>query len=125
MKDPRTRKERRADPARWYKIEGGRMLDEQGTFVNLPEGVCVYGSINDVIVITYPVDASTKDKMEMLKGTKEVIERAGVDRHVVVVPDSVGFLKLRPLSKQESAAIEKQLKAHDLEKMKKAGKTVH
>lgn len=106
--DPRPRRERRADPARWYKIEAAE-AKVVGELVNLPDGVCVHGNIDEIVVITFPHDLSPEEVMSLMKGARAVVQNAGLDKNIIMVPDNVGFLKLRPLSKDETADIEKRV----------------
>lgn len=122
-KDPRPRHERRADPARWYKIDGA--IGQGPDLVGLPDGVCVFGAIDDIIVVTYPAGLDPRETFELMKGAREVVQQAGIEKNVVVVPDAVKFLKLRPLSKDETSKIEKAHKAAMMKKASSGSKAVH
>ena len=96
MRDTRNRSERRADPDQWYQLVGH--FDGQTVPHELNgKPVFVRGKIGDVLVVQMPSGLSPKEQFELFQGTKAALEGAGINHSMIVVPEAVKFLKLRPI----------------------------
>jgi hypothetical protein len=116
--DTRTRKERRADPDRWYRI-CAYFDPEDGRVVNLESdsqgAVCIKGSIDNVIVIQVP-DLPPKKQVEVLRGVQATLEGGGVDKPVILLPNWVEFVKLRPLDTATCKKLDRHATMKSIEK---------
>ncbi len=108
MGDSRTRRDRRSDPDRWYRVAAYFDPDEQRMVEVEGHGaVCIKGSIEDVIVVQIP-DLTPQQQLTLLKGFQATIQGAGIEKPVVLIPAWVKVVKFRPID----AATGKKLDRH-------------
>lgn len=112
--DERSRKERRADPDRWFEIvsyfqegEEGRYLDVEG------QQLFVRGNIDDVIVVQVPAHYGSQQAHQIMGAVQRTMQGAGVDRPLVLMPDDVKLMKVRPVSKKRSMELSRQQKMNE------------
>ena len=106
------RKERRADPDRWHRIvayfdPAKERVVELGE--NQKGAVCIRGSLDNVIVVQVP-DMTPSQQVEILKGVQTVMEGAGIDKPIVLLPDFVKLVKFRTLDVATSKKLDRHAK---------------
>ena len=108
------RKDRRANPDQWHRIVAYFDPAEERV-VELAEdqkgAVCIRGSLDNVIVVQVP-DMTPNQQVEILKGVQAVMEGAGIEKPIVLIPDFVKLVKFRTLD----AATSKKLDRHAKDK---------
>ncbi len=104
MADRRSRKERLADPDRWYQCvelsNGESTIDVEG------QQFLLKGRIDDIIVVAIPPSISGAAG-DIARAMTEAVQASGLARDVIVVPNDVKLMKLRPLPLARSKQLDK------------------
>lgn len=110
MPDRRSRKDRLADPDRWYRMvamsNGEEVIDCEAN------QALVKGRINDIVVVAIPSDA-LGSAGDIAMAMTEALRSSGIARDVIVVPNEVTLLKLRPMPLAASKKFDKQKRAKE------------
>lgn len=113
----RSRKDRRADPDKWYRVcayfdpEKERVVDLEP---NSEGAVCIRGSVENVIVVQVP-DMPPHKQVEMLRGVQATLEGAGIDKPVVLLPSWVKLVKFRPLDAATGKKLDRHARSKSIE----------
>jgi len=103
--DNRSRKERLADPERWYQCvsigRDGETIDVEGNQLFLK------GRIDDIVIVTIPREISGSAS-DIARAMTEAIQASGIARDVIVVPEDVKLMKLRPIALDKSKQLDRQ-----------------
>lgn len=105
------RKQRRSDPDQWWKLNAYAKNEDE--VADLPDQYAQYvqGKIDDIIVFSLPSTMSAAERVQMANGIRELFALSGKEEKVVVVPDSVRLMRLRPVDFASSKILERGLSA--------------
>jgi len=113
MADNRSRKERLADPERWYQLvsmtNGENVIDCEGN------EALVKGRIEDILIVAIP-NSAIGSAGDIATAVTEAVRSSGLARDVIVVPDECKMLKLRPMSVAASKAFDKQKRMREYQR---------
>jgi hypothetical protein len=112
----KNRKERRADPARWYRLDG--YFDKRTDHVHgLDEKHAQYvlGRIDDIVIVQVPDEMPPAQRMAFMQGFREVAALASQEMKYILVPSSVKMLRLIPVDATTSKELDRQMRLRQVE----------
>lgn len=116
------RKDRRADPARWYAIDA---YIDKGETSPVPLGQYeqhVHARIEDIVVVKMPAGLSPTEAGAFIQGFRETIAMAETTLDFVMVPASVEFFRIRPVEAAHAKELERRLRLKRIERQVQAEK---
>ena len=117
------RKDRRADPARWYKLDA--YFDERTKATHgLSDQFAQYvlGRLDDIVIVKVPDSMPPASRLAFMQGFREVAALASEEMKYILVPDSVKFVRLGPVSAQQSKELDRSLRLRQVEANVRASK---
>lgn len=118
-----SRKDRRANPDQWWKLVGYFDKDTKTPHA-LGDQYAQYvkGSIDDILVIQLPDTLPAAERLAIMRGIQEVLSIAEKDQRVLIVTDSVKFVRVQPLDPATCKSLDKQMTVRRIEANVRAGK---
>lgn len=117
-----SRKERRADPARWYAFDA-YFDSRHPTAIGLGQHEqYVLGTIEDIVVVQMPEGLSDAERAGFLEGFRQVTALADHEFRYIVVPASVKLVRLRPVDPARAKDLDRQLRLRRVEAQVRAEK---
>jgi len=110
------RKDRRADPPRWYKLDA--YFDKRTEHVHgLDDKHAQYvlGRIDDIVIVQVPDDMAPAQRIAFMQGFREVAALASQEMKYILVPSSVKMLRLRPVDAAASKELDRQMRLRQVE----------
>ncbi|MCZ2109357.1 MAG: hypothetical protein LC118_07305 [Dehalococcoidia bacterium] len=110
------RKDRRADPPRWYKLDA--YFDKRTEHVHgLDDKHAQYvlGRIDDIVIVQVPDDMAPAQRIAFMQGFREVAALASQEMKYILVPSSVKMLRLRPVDPAASKELDRQMRLRQVE----------
>ena len=117
------RKDRRADPPRWYKLDAyfdEKTKNEHG--LGDEHAQYVLGRIDDVVIVKVPDGMPPASRTAFMQGFLEVAAMASDEMKYILVPESVKLLRLVPVGFERSKELDRSLRLRRIEAGVRAAK---
>lgn len=110
------KKRRRFLKEQWFEL--AQLFDpEKATVLRPDDRAAMVGILEDMFIVTMPDDASHDDIVALRKYMRE----CGIKSDMLIIPESVGFVKLRPMTKDEQDKIQKEVEGVNAEETEETG----